>query len=256
MKHRSSFLKAFDVLGIVLAASVVLAWMYGLQVRNWYRARELKKTRPAVSLVPRPLADTRVANGKGITLAAFGYQMDAPWSDLQGHQDTSAVAVFLFTGGVGLRFWNPATTSGAVALMREAVEQAKRNFSGFLGARTEYEFLNAELNATPKQFSPFMNKNEAFREGLLLNMKWLEVAREPSAMYSLALNGLRGFQLGDPSIDRIVEIRSFDDDEREFRFLFAVERGSNVKIEQGEINKVIQSLRPVAASDPADSFRR
>jgi hypothetical protein len=256
MQKRSKFLQAFDIFGMATAVLLVLTWMYGLQARNWYRARELKKSRPAVSLVPQPLPDTSVAREKGITLAAFGYRMDVPWVRMEEHESTAAVSVYLFTGGVGLRFWNPAKISGTVEMMKEAVEGAHRRFTDFLGARTEYEFLDAELKATPEQISPFMKKSDAFRDGLLLNLKWIELEREPAAIYTLALNGLRGFQLGDPGRDRVVEVQSFDASEREFRFLFAVEPGSNVKLDQGEINEVVESVQLAPAAESASSDAR
>jgi len=251
MQNRSKFLKAFDAFGFLTAVLVVVTWMYGLQARNWYRARGMKRSHPAVSLVPRPLSNTTVNGDKAMTLTAFGYRMDVPWARLEAREDTTAVAVYLFTGGVGLRFWNPAKTTGAVEMMKQAAQRAHRRFADFLGARTEYDFLEAELKTTPEQISPFMGKAEAFRQGLLLNMKLFELEREPYAIYSIALGNLKGFQIGDPAKDRLVELRTFDSGEREFRLLFAVERGSNVRLEQSEINGVLNSLRSTPETDPA-----
>jgi hypothetical protein len=247
MQKPSRFLKAFDAFGIVIAILLVLAWMYGLQVRNWYRARNLKKTHPVVSLVPRPLPDTSTTREKGATLTEFGYQLDVPWASVEGHRTGPMMAIYLFSGGRGLSFWNPAGITSTVQMMKEAVERTHRRFTDFLGAQTEYDLLGSELKITPEQMSPFMQKNEAFRRGMLLDLKRVELLRSPSAMYSFEMNGLRGFQLGDPAKDRIIEIRSFDAADREFRFLFAVESGSNVKLDQTEINEVTGSVRSEAS---------
>ena len=254
MPIRSSFLKAFDTFGIVIAFLVVWAWLYGLQARNWYRARGLKKSHPAVSLIPLPLPATSAPGAKGMTLAEFGYQLDVPWSRIEGHNSGPKTAVYLFPGGRGLSFWNPAGITSTLEMMKQAVERTNRSFTDFLGAQTEYDLLGAELRVTPEQMSPFMQKNEAFRRGMLLDMKRVELLRSPSAMYSFHLNRLRGFQLGDPAKDRIIEIRSFDADDREFRLLFAVESGSNVRLEQTEISGVIASLRAAGSSPAKPAF--
>jgi hypothetical protein len=216
-------------------------------------ARDLKRSNPAVSLIPRPLADTSVPSDKTAKLAEFGYELAAPWTQVEGHKTGTAIAVYVFSGGRGLSFWNPETITSTVETVREAVERGHRRFTGFLGARNDYELLDSELNVTPDQMSPLMSKSESFRRAMLLDMKRIELQREPSSLYSFTVNGMRGFQMGDPARDRLVEIRAFNTSRREFRFLFAVERGSNVKLEQSEINEVLQSLRPAAALSPSAS---
>ena len=250
MSNRSRFLKAFDILGIAIALCVILAWMYGLQVRNWRRARDMKRSNPALSLIPRPLADNSVPSDKPAKLTAFGYELSAPWTQVEGHKTGTAVSVYIFSGGRGLSFWNPEAITSTVETVREAVERGNRPFTDFLGAKNDYELVNAELNVTPEQMSPTMSKADSFRRAMLLDMKRVELQREPSALYSFAVNGMRGFQIGAPARDRLVEIRAFDTSSHEFRFLFAVERGSNVKLDQAEINEVLQSVRPAAASEP------
>jgi hypothetical protein len=253
MQDRSKFLKALDAFGFVTAVLLVLAWVYGLQVRSWYRAREMGKSHPVVFLAPRPLPSTNAALEKGLTLTEFGYQWDVPWAKVDTHKTGSSIAVYLFSGGVGLSFWNPAEITTTVQTMKNAVQDANHRFINFLGVQTEYDLLNSEMNITPGNISPFMRKQDAFRQGVLLSLKQIELQTKVSAIYSFESKGLRGFQFGDPARDRILEIKSFNADDEEFRFRFAVERGSNVKLDQAEINKVVQSLRAASVSAPRPS---
>lgn len=244
MQDKARFLRALDAFGILTAVLLVFTWLYGLQIRSWYRARQLEKSYPVVSLVPHPLPDTSTASEKGLTLTEFGYQMEVPWTRVEGHKTTSTVAAYVFSGGKGLSFWNPAEMTTTVQIMKEALERSNRHFINFLGAKTEHDLLNSEFNVTPDQISPFMGKQEAYRRGMLLSLKAAEIHFKPvSEMYSFGSNGWRVFQLGDPEKDRVVEVRCFDASDRELRFIFGVERGSNARLWQPEINKVVQSLR-------------
>ena len=248
MTNRSRLLKAFDVLGVVIALSVVVAWMYGMQMRNWYRARTMRKAMPAVSLVPRPLPDTAPVSDKGMTLTAFGYQFDVPWPALERRETTSGLAIYRFSGGIGVRMLNPDQPHGILDMMKRAADQSNRRFTNFLGAATEYDLIAAELNATPEQITPLMKKVDSARQSLLLNMKSLDMEAIPPALYSFSMNNVKGFQLGDPAEGRFVEVKGFDSSDRELNFFFTVDRRSNVRLQQGEINRVLQTLRPASSA--------
>jgi hypothetical protein len=245
MHSKSRLLRALDAFGAVTALLLVATWLYGLQLRNWMRARQLQKSHPALALVPHPLRDTSIASDPGITLAEFGYRFDVPWTQIQAHETAAVTALYRFPGGFGLTVWNATELTTTIKMMREAAARNKHPFTNFLGARTEYELLNSELQATPGQLSPFMPRLEAYRRSMLLSLKQMDLPGEATAdLYSFAWKGWRGFQLGDPEQNRVVEVRCFDANDREVRFFFAVERGSNTNISQPDINKVVQSLRP------------
>jgi hypothetical protein len=240
---RSRLLRAFDVLGVVIALSVVAAWMYGMQVRNWYRATTMRKAMPAVSLVPRPLPESAAASDKGMTLTAFGYQFEVPWPVLERHEETAGLAIYRFSGGIAVRLLNPDQPHGILDLMKRAAARSNSAATNFLGATSSFELIDAELQATPEQIRPFMKKSDSARESLLLNMKWLDMESIPTAIYSFSMKNVRGFQLGDPAGNRFVEVKSFDSSDRELNFFFTVDRRSNVRLQQGEINRVLQTLR-------------
>lgn len=250
MQNRSRFLKAFDIFGLITAALVIVTWMYGLQLRNWYRAREVKKAHPSLSLVPRPLPGGAATNERQTTLTEFGYQMDVPWLAV-GTRRGDATTAYLFAGGRGLTWWNPEKLKNTLQLMREAVEQNNRPFHDFFGARTEYDLLNSEFNTTPDQLSPFMPKSEAFRRGMLLDLKGVELLRGPAAIYSFHDHALRGFQLGDPAKDRRIEIRAFDANDREVRLMLGADPHSNVRLDQSEISGLVRNLRLAPSSGAA-----
>lgn len=248
MQSRSRFLKAFDLFGLFIAVLVALTWMYGLQFRNWYRAREEKKTHPSLSLIPRPLPGGGETNEKQTTLTEFGYQIDVPWPTV-GTRRLETTTAYLFAGGRGLTWWNPEKLKSTLQLMRNAVEQTNRPFHDFLGARTEYDLLRSEFNTTPDQLSPFLSKSEAYRRGMLLDLKGVELLRGPAAIYSFQSNELRGFQLGDPAKDRRIEIRAFDTNDREVWLMLGADPHSNVTLDQSEISGLERSLRLARGSE-------
>ena len=249
MQSKARLLRALDALGAVTALLLVATWLYGLQVRNWMRARQLQKSHPALGLVPHPLRDTSISRDKGMTLAEFGYQFDVPWTQIESHKAAGITAAYLFQGGFGLTVWNATELTTTIKMMRDAAERSNHPFTSFLGARTEYELLNSELNVTPGQLSPFMPKQEAFRRSMLLSLKQIELPSESTAgISSFALHAWRGFQLGDPERNGLVDVRCFDANDHELRFFLAVERGSNTHISQPDVNRIVQSLRPAEKS--------
>ena len=254
MHSKSRLLRALDAFGAVTALLLVATWLYGLQLRNWMRARQLQKSHPALALVPHPLGDTSITGDQGMTLAEFGYRFEVPWTQIQSHEAAPLTALYRFPGGFGLAVWNAAELTTTIKMMRDAAERSKHPFTNFLGARTDYELLNSELKVTPGQLSPFMPRQEAYRRSVLLSLKQMELPGEATAdLYSFTWNGWRGFQLGNPERNRVVEVRCFDSHDRELRFFFAVERGSNTSISQADINKVVQSLRPAETPLPESS---
>lgn len=174
--------------------------------------------------------------------------MDVPWPAI-GTRRGEATTAYLFAGGRGLTWWNPEKLKNTLQLMRDAVEQTNRPFHDFFGARTEYDLLSLEFDTTPDQLSPFISKSEAFRRGMLLDLKGVELLRAPAAIYSFHANALRGFQLGDPAKDRRIEVRAFDAKDREVRLMLGADPHSNVMLDQSEISGMLVSLRDAPASD-------
>ncbi|HUJ31292.1 MAG TPA: hypothetical protein VLY23_08435 [Candidatus Acidoferrum sp.] len=237
-------------IGVVAVLALVLVWFFLIPVLNWRKAQQMGKSNPRLLLVPQPLRDQTVSRVPGTKLAEFGYEFEVPWPEPETAIRKEWLADYLFPGGRGLVFENPAEQHGLIAAMKEATAGTQAKAVSLLGARSEYDLLNAELNITPDQVSPLFWTKGGKYGGTLLNLK-AALCSPPAypwfGVFSFQSNGLRGFQFGDPSRDHLVSLDFFDADDREFRFFLSMRKDSSMRFAQPELNRIIQTIRPTSA---------
>ena len=242
-------------IGVIADLALVSAWFFLIPVLNWRKAQQMGKSNPRLFLVPQPLRDQTVSGVTGTKLEEFGYQFEVPWPEPETEIRKKWLADYLFPGGRGMVFENPAEQHGLIATMREATAGTQAKAISFLGARSEYDLLSAELNITPDDVSPLFWTKGAKYGAALLNLKglfWSSSAYPWSGVFSLQSNGFRGFQFGDPSRDDLISLDFFDASDHEFKFFMFVRKNSSVRFAQPELNRIVQTLRPIApASSPA-----
>jgi len=120
--------------------------------------------------------------------------------------------------------------------------------------RSDYDFLKSELEATPNQISPMQSRRKANQRLTLLRMKGqLDCNRKPAAFYFFRSQNLKCIQIGDPSVDGLIEVRCFNPEDHEFNFIFSVRKDSGLKISQLDINRVIQTLHAAPVPRPAET---
>jgi hypothetical protein len=92
-----------------------------------------------------------------------------------------------------------------------------------------------------------MNGADAQREHTLLIWKLAFGADliPDDAFHSFEYGTIKGFQFGAPVNGRPVAVRAFDDRNRQFRYIFVVNGGSNALITQEQIDSAVRSLKPV-----------
>jgi hypothetical protein len=66
-------------------------------------------------------------------------------------------------------------------------------------------------------------------------------------LYSFQTEWLRGFQQGDPTLDKTVTIDAFDADDHEIQLSIGRALSASQYVTQSELNRIIHSLRPIRA---------
>jgi hypothetical protein len=207
------------------------------------------KTAPAVTrIVPTELKDVSTSLAPGRKLSYFGYEFEAPWSDL----DESKTQIFpenkdhMQTVWVGFR---SGLNLFAVITPRER-------------AAPDYAFLKRAYEITPDQvhYWPLI-EGWGYRDAHLLLAKWafLQGIGDPGGGSNPAVTGIfnlhtqryNGFQYGDPQgRPDVLELRVYSDDSIvDIKFL---QGGYDepTGITQPEINRIVQSLRKTASAIP------
>ncbi|MFQ5897694.1 MAG: hypothetical protein ACE5JN_05540 [Candidatus Methylomirabilia bacterium] len=184
----------------------------------------------------------------GTRVSYFGYDLEAPWTEIEGEDARTSVARIAFKSGHGIIVFNPEESVDLIAeFMNRNPDYAEQILSvfGHDATKSNYSLYRSILNATPHQLSIFMSKRDAARLSLLLILKRLLVVNAESGIYSFEYRDLRGFQFGNPARTNRVIVHVFDDDKRLELVLFVTE-DSGATLSQDEITHVIQTLRPTA----------
>lgn len=241
------------VLGIPVATFLDL---FGVQIGCSLDAKWMARKAPEINVVPQPLADTAISSDTGTTLSYFGYSFEVPWTGIPKErvvtkQETGLrVVVLTFPSGQVIIFWAPVTEEGIVSEIAgefKSQHGPDARHGGLLDS-SPYAQYAALLNVAPSQIAPFGPRNAAQRTYWLLFFKAfaLPPGLETGA-YSLQTSALHGFQIGNPARSPRVLLRLFDiADHYSLEFSCAVDRDGPVKLTQPEINRIIQTVRPIA----------
>jgi hypothetical protein len=232
----------------VLSLVLVYALIFGrATLFVWNEKKEAAKN-PALAIVPVPLPDTSISNAQGTTVSFFGYQFEVPWQvSIQKERESFAAFVISQSGQQGISFINPARTPGFVKMMKDDLGPQFGYLTLLYGGqatRSDYDFVRAVLNSSPSQLSIVMPRSNEVRAANLLLMKEAEINGAETGLYSFEFGRLRGFQRGDPARSKGVNIEAFDAENHKFKFVFGNKAGPNAGLTQGDINRVLQTLRP------------
>jgi hypothetical protein len=249
-----------NIFWIALTTIGVLAWCFGPQTWDWYQAKKMGEAQPCLRLGVQPMVvgDADVAPGTKETF--FGYQFEVPWLSVEAKVFRQE-ATLISPHGSGILFWNPAERRKLIddetgTHMHPNKKDAFGEFVGKDAARSDYYLLNYTISVTPEQIRPSLSQRAARQRLTLLKMKSVVCLIKISAFYSFQWQGLRCIQIGEPKLDRRIEIQCFDQTDREFNFHFSTQQDASGALTQAEINRVVQTLRPVEktsvlSSEPA-----
>jgi hypothetical protein len=248
VRKHGTISKAFCI--TIIFAGVV-AWEFEYQIVVWHFAKQLRSSHPHIYLVPQPLPPVAPSNARATTLTHYGYEFEAPWADMEIARDIPLLVNFEAPGGQILVLWQPER-SPVTTEIRIAARNQKLNYEKVLGSeglQSDYSLLKAEMEVTPDQISPFMNKNDAVRRMVFLTMKAIVINEKMSAIYSFNSNGLHGFQFGDPATDELIQVQAYDSNDLLIKLWFAMKDHSSGKIPQSEINRVMETFHSTAKNE-------
>ena len=243
------------VVGVGIALCGVYVWLFGVQTLLTLQARSMKRKFPVIKETPVALTDLSISQALGQKLSYFGYEFEVPWKDVDESRTRTiggGRAVIAFRSGNALSFWMgpPHKLPGGYTAPEDGNldEQALRTMFGDEVMKSDYEFDRVMLETTPRRITPFIPKKAAIRRMIFLSLKSFTVPMNAeSGIYSVAAGEFKGFQFGKPPIPRgglIVELYS---DNGSLDFIFGQKLNGPTMISQGDINRILHTLRRVPA---------
>jgi len=236
---------------IAIAAILAYACFFGRATLFVWTVKHETAHDRQVAVIPSPLPDSSISTVPGTAVDLFGYQFEVPWqgpATVGDSPDHGAARVVQPSGQRSIFFFNPVNDRGLVKTLRAQLTARGSDPSAanaYLGAESDYDLERSILYATPNQLSlMFPDRREVFAAARLMIKK--DTERSPGAgLYSFKIGDLRGFQFGDPGRANSMSIDAYDSHDRKFEFVIGSKPGPATAITQPEINRLLQTLRPV-----------
>ncbi len=216
-------------------------------VHMWNLTRDIAGSDSRLKLVPQSLPDRSLADiHGGVMLNRFGYSLQVPWKNLMGAKDFKGATFFTFDDG-SLLIESPTSYFDMITSASNDSNAMRDGFRPILGdeaTRSHYDYAKAELETRPSDASFFSLSNR--RVYLLLAMKPVAIPPSSTAIFSINMNGLRGFQFGDPTkIPTVIKLLLFDEQDRALRVTLRGSTDSRQPVlTQEQINAIVASIRP------------
>lgn len=256
----SNWTKHLGYLGAVIVVLfmclAVLFVVFGVQVETYLIARKITRQKPSMSFVPTPLTDSTPTASSGTKISRFGYELEAPWSDVDRIDDRGGIARVVFKSGRVLVLFNPIDAVDRIHEMQKAAQGTGkpsadiRKVFGSQATSSNFDLVRTVLSTKPEDAKLSISREDAIKLAILLVLKNSEISNAVGGVFSIQTPALRGFQKGDPEGGaRMVVLDLFDVRDHEFVIWFAAEPSSGVRITQGDINRIVQTLHPAPPSN-------
>jgi hypothetical protein len=237
------------ILAIVVVLVAIFCVEFGLQTLVTIEARHWTTDAPWLADIPKPVSPAAAAPApKSEPVRAYGFQFATPWAGNVKDKPAISSTAFRFDAGQVVVLYDPGTEVDTLHQLQSSNAEQYLKFISVFGGKTfdtNFALYKAVYEASPAQASPVGNRDESLRLNQLLLWKLSFGIDAQGGISSFDFGKNRGFQFGDPAKGIPVAVRVFNDRDEQFRLLFAVADGSNAKIEQDEINCVVQSLNRV-----------
>jgi hypothetical protein len=224
-----------------IAFGVACVYLHVFGLATWFvvvKGRNLGGKDSALWKTPVALQDLSISSGRGRKVSYLGYEFDVPWNDLD-EQKTRLYKewqLIAFHSGKSIFF---------AALPTSASETELSRLNGNETINSNYAFVRAMLETTPGEIGLFTPKGEATRgiTRLLLKSTQILANNGESGIFLIQNKNFRGFQYGNPDSRPFEVIDDLFADKGRLHFVFCEVRCGGIS--QAEINRVIQSVRPV-----------
>jgi len=189
-----------------------------------------------------------ISNNRRLNITRFGYKIEMPWDKIQRIDDYESVTRIVFSQDFVIVVFNPEKTAGFLDTVKSTVKktsdmEALHRFYGEDAMQSNYSFLKSELESTPDQVSIFKPRTSVIRAFTLLIMKSAQLlTSKDGSIWSVGNETMKGFQVGDPAQDQLIDIRMFDQNDKQYEIYTIIRTGANFKVTQSDINVIIKSL--------------
>ena len=246
------------ILVVVLAAYV---GAFGLQTLVWIETHhwtaenswllDVPQALPTASdsghLAPLPSSVSQKKQVRPEMLKAYIYEFAPPWMSKSNVVPSDNHVDFRFDSGQDIVFFDPEAQLDTLRALKttDTIEYSRmRDVFSEPFFESNYDLYNSVYGASPAQTSPFMNSTEAMRKNVLLLWK-LAFGFDRPGIHAIAFGNNRGFEFGDPASGTPVDLRIFNAEDKQFRFIFTTIAGSSGTFTQDDINVAVQTLQQV-----------
>jgi hypothetical protein len=234
------------ILSIVAALLAVSAYGYFFGMQTGFAILVRQKRDPLMDIVPKPMTVGSCA--EPVTkLEAFDYSFFVPWTDCSQPAwmiKTSFVAWACSGSNTTVACLVPEHHSPVFDARGKNPEYKQLMIKG-LGlenaASANFHIYEKMLKVTSGNFSPFDSKREIAVKYMLFLMKELYMPNS-RVIYSFEHGDIKGFQFGNPSVDRIIRLSIFDQMDRRVELDIGMRTNSPVRPTQADINTIITTF--------------
>jgi hypothetical protein len=190
--------------------------------------------------VPQPLDLSRAAAANG-TIEIHGWRFEVPWSGLRRRDPVAGTVVYEDGSGRELVVMHPGDRIDLRGPFLEDEELKEWLRSETLA--TDQTMFRAILEARPDDIHLFTSQDDFYRGYALVQLKDLFAPWGKTGIYEFRAGDVQGFQLGDPVETHRVNLHAFGPEDHWLEMWLSVPEGSDLKLTQMEINRLLGSLR-------------
>lgn len=239
--------------GIAVVMGGIYLWLFGVQTGMALVARYKFAPMPGIDKTPVAVTDASVSSTAHQKISYFGYELELPWDDLDRQKDRTFGTVHISYFQSGNIFW--FSSFPPKNFVNELTKSAKfnpetlRQVFGEETIQSDYAFFRTMLAVTPRAIGPFMPRQRAVAESMLLLIKAIAMPKADSGIFAIQAESFQGFQFENPQNrpPRIVDDLYSNDGGVELMFMLKP-GGNGTGISQAEINRVIRSIHKVSSS--------
>jgi len=249
--NRRIVLGALKLLPIAI---IVFVSIFGVQSMMCWKVRQFGKSNPVLWVIPQALHDSTPSKQPGLKLSAYGYEFEVPWGDIDKDRTMSGVFVTVYYSRSGpcLMFMNPEKTPNAkeIFLADEEKRKVAMQIWGEKTFESNFTLTKAMLETSPAQMAVFAPRAKTLGLGILLLLKPSTAMGGETGIFTFDTPTIRGFQMGDPGKrPKYISVRAFDMGDHQLELTFGIQKSAIGQITQAEVNRVLQTVRPVTKSE-------
>ncbi|PYT91800.1 MAG: hypothetical protein DMG36_17065 [Acidobacteria bacterium] len=227
----------------------VFAYFYGPALGIYYATKRAVKDDPSFARVPEPLPTNNIAQAASKKLTFFDVEFRVPWNGEVQIKQWQRVVRIQFIDGQFVMLFDPSSRVDRIKVLaaNSPGHDSERVF-GREALRSNYAFLSAILNVTPRDISPWMPRVELVRNSVFLMLKGAELANTQTALFRFQNERVKGFQRGDLARSPSVILDAFDDADREYEIFVGTTKDTKGLVSQEDVNLILSTLKPIQAS--------